>query len=298
MLLCYIDESGTPQLPGNTSHYVLAGLSIPIERWKDCEREVQKIKDKYKLTHAEIHTGWLIWPLLEQNKIVDFEKLDYAARKYEVEKYRNAELLRLQSPKTVSLYHKTKKNYRLTYDYIHLTYDQRKSFVKEIATLIGGWSFCRLFAECVDKLHFNPAATKLTVDEQAFEQIVSRFQQYLKIYSLSSKQKQYGLLIHDNNEAVSKKHTTMMKNFHQVGTFWTSIENIIETPLFVDSHLTSMVQLADVCGYAIRRYLEKKEDYLFNEIYKVADKKSSGKVVGVRHFTANHCSCKICEGHR
>lgn len=25
---CYVDESGTLQIPGNTSHYVLCGISI------------------------------------------------------------------------------------------------------------------------------------------------------------------------------------------------------------------------------------------------------------------------------
>ena len=34
MYLCYIDESGTSVVPGNTSHFVLAGLSIPIVQWK------------------------------------------------------------------------------------------------------------------------------------------------------------------------------------------------------------------------------------------------------------------------
>jgi hypothetical protein len=33
MYLCYIDESGTSVVPGNTSHFVLAGLSIPIVQW-------------------------------------------------------------------------------------------------------------------------------------------------------------------------------------------------------------------------------------------------------------------------
>jgi hypothetical protein len=25
--LCYVDESGVPEIPGNTSHFILAGLS-------------------------------------------------------------------------------------------------------------------------------------------------------------------------------------------------------------------------------------------------------------------------------
>jgi hypothetical protein len=49
MYLCYIDESGTSDIPGNTSHFVLAGLSIPIWHWKDCDREVETIKRKYAL---------------------------------------------------------------------------------------------------------------------------------------------------------------------------------------------------------------------------------------------------------
>ena len=182
-------------------------------------------------------------------------------------------------------------------DYIHLTFDERKKFVSEIAKLIGKWSFARLFAECIDKLHFDPAKAKTTVDEQAFEQIVSRFEQYLKIYSKSCNAKVYGILIHDNNYTVCKRHTLLMKQFHRSGTFWTSVHNIIETPLFVDSQLTSMIQLADVCSYALRRYLEKGEDYLFKEIFKISDKKN-GKAVGVRHFTDSSCKCDICKAHR
>ncbi len=49
MYLCYIDESGTSQVPGNTSHFVLAGLSIPIEYWKKCDRAVAKIKKSINL---------------------------------------------------------------------------------------------------------------------------------------------------------------------------------------------------------------------------------------------------------
>jgi hypothetical protein len=51
LLLCYIDESGTPDIPGNTSHYILAGLAIPVEKWKEAEIDIQKIKiggQKYK----------------------------------------------------------------------------------------------------------------------------------------------------------------------------------------------------------------------------------------------------------
>lgn len=64
-----------------------------------------------------------------------------------------------------------------------------------------------------------------------------------------------GLLIHDNNETVAKKHTKLMAKFHHKGTLWTKIDNIVETPLFVDSQLTSMVQIADLCSYSLDPFL-------------------------------------------
>jgi hypothetical protein len=46
------------------------------------------------------------------------------------------------------------------------------AFLEDVARVIGNWGFARLFAECVDKIHFDPKRTKQRVDEQAFEQVV------------------------------------------------------------------------------------------------------------------------------
>jgi len=88
-----------------------------------------------------------------------------------------------------------------------------------------------------------------------------------------------------------------MKLFHKQGTFWTKVSNIIETSLFVNSELTSMIQIADVCAYSLQRYLENNENELFDEIYKRADRKDK-IVVSVRHFTDDSCECKICLNHK
>lgn len=297
MFLCYVDESGTPEVPGTTSHYILAGLSIPIYHWKTCEEEVNQVKSKYGLAGCEIHTGWLIRKYSEQTKIAGFETLTYSARRTQVESLQRAELIRLQSNASFQKKLKqTKKNYNQTKDYIHLTFDERKQFVLEVAQTIGNWGFCRLFAECIDKIFYDPKRAPNSVDEQAFEQLVSRFQAYL-VNSETDGQKNYGLIIHDNNQTVSKKHTELMKMFHKKGTIWTYVNNIIETPLFVDSTLTSMIQMADICAYAIRRYLENNETILFDEVFKRADRHRS-KVVGVRHFSKPNCNCKICQAHK
>lgn len=185
---------------------------------------------------------------------------------------------------------------RHTEAYTHLTYDERLQAVRDVADAVGGWGYARLFAECIDKVHFDPHRTRLSVGEQGFEQVVSRFQQYLS-HVVGPTMQDFGLLIHDNNQTVAQKHTELMRQYHQTGTLWTTIDNIIETPLFVDSKLTRMVQIADLCAYALRRYCENADTDLFRRIFQRADRQG-GKAVGVRHFAGLTCTCEICVAHR
>lgn len=297
MFLCYVDESGTPDIPGNTSHFILAGLAIPVERWRDCDAALNAIKNRYDLASAEIHVAWMMRAYREQDQIPDFVGMDHAGRRGMVIGQRTTTLHHLLSTKNHKLYRQTKKNYTQTAAYIHLTRAERIAVVQEMATCIAGWGYARLFADCLDKAHFAAQVRGKTVDEEAFEQIVSRFEQYLQNMSRLTGEARYGLLIHDNNQTVARRHTELMKRFHSSGTLWTGIRSLIETPLFVDSQLTGMIQVADLCGYALRRYLENHETPLFDQVFQRADRVGS-TVVGVRHFTRMTCTCRICAGHR
>lgn len=295
--LCYIDESGTSDIPGNTSHFALAGVSIPIWHWLQADRQISAIKAQYSLQEAEIHTAWLLRKYLEQSRIADFERLTRDQRRAAVTSARTAHLLQLQRQNRHKAYRQTKKNYAQTEPYVHLTLSERQRFINDVADCVSDWGFARLFAECIDKVHFNPQIARLSLDEQAFEQLISRFERYLQNIDGPNGQRTFGLLVHDNNETVARKHTRMMRTFHQRGTLWIDIQRIIETPLFVDSKLTSMVQIADLCSYSLRRYIENGEEHLFAKIYNRADR-HLGRVVGVRHFTNEACQCTICLGHR
>ena len=223
--------------------------------------------------------------------------LSWEERRRKVLQYRNAHLLALQKQQRHKTYRQVRKNYNQTVAYVHLTNSERRNVVHEVAATVADWRFARLFAECIDKVHFYPDKGKGAISEQAFEQIVSRFETYLQKTDSGAQGRNYGLLVHDNNETVARKHTEMMRTFHAKGTVWTNVERIIETPLFVDSRLTTMVQVADLCSYALRRYLENGERTLFDAIIARADRIRS-TMVGVRHFTNMRCACDICQAHR
>jgi hypothetical protein len=136
--LCYIDESGTSDIPGNTSHFILAGISIPVDRWRYCDGEIQKLKKKYDLEDAELHTAWMLRKYLEQKNISGFDSMSYAQRKYEVNKKRNIELLRLQQSNNKKRLSQTGKNFKKTDKYTHPTYSERVRFIDEVADCFSG----------------------------------------------------------------------------------------------------------------------------------------------------------------
>ena len=100
-----------------------------------------------------------------------------------------------------------------------------------------------------------------------------------------------------HNQTVASHLTANMRRYHNEGTIWSSIDRIVETPLFVDSHLTSMVQVADLCAVAIRRFCEKDDRELWERIKGRIDK-SGDRLVGIRHYTGRtRCTCEICREH-
>ncbi len=152
-----------------------------------------------------------------------------------------------------------------------------------------------MFAECIDKTSFGRNIPMIPPREEAFTQVVTRFEQMM----LSQPNPQViGLLIHDNDETNADRLTKLMRDFHSSGTLFSNIQRIIETPFFVDSRLTVGVQLADLCAYATRRFFENNETDLFDRIYSRFNR-DRDKLIGIRHYTGQrNCTCRVCSERR
>ena len=298
MYICYLDESGTEIVGSGTSHFVYLGLAVAAETWKAKDKEVSQILGKYDLTGREVHAAWLARRYADQEKIQGFDSMSWADRRKAVTTERNAWLVRTAALKTKEHLENLKKNLRKTADYIHLTLAERRALLRDLAEAIARWNDARLFAEACDKASFGTLLPPKPLYEEAFTQIINRFQAFLSHKGRYEKRDIFGLLVHDNNETVSRKLTETMRRFHVAGTFWWQIDRIVETPLFVDSTLTAMVQLADLCAYATRRFFENKEVDLFDRIYGRFDRTGT-RVVGIRHYRYHAtCTCRVCKDHR
>ena len=86
-----------------------------------------------------------------------------------------------------------------------------------------------------------------------FADLVSRFDLFLKRrYREGFPSK--GLIIADSrNSALSRALRKTILQFHETGTPWATMENVIESVLFLASHESPGLQLADLCSYAVWR---------------------------------------------
>jgi hypothetical protein len=149
MRFCYLDESSTSDFSDPGSHFIFLGLSIPGETWKTKDQQVTVIKRRCGREPAEIHAGWLARRYPEQEKIPNFETLTIADRRRQVQAARDAHLVAKAATKGLGAVKGDRKNFMKTSAYIHLTLDERRQVLRDLADLISSWDDCQLFAECI-----------------------------------------------------------------------------------------------------------------------------------------------------
>lgn len=290
MYICYLDESGNVERAKTTPYFVLLGVAIPATNWKARDRDIRAVLNRNNL-YGEIHTAWMMRKYPEQERIANFATLSPDDRKAAVLRERKADLAKaaMRGQRAVK---SLAKNYRKTEAYIHLTHTERVATVQEAADCIGSWGDATLFADAQRKAAHHQSAPDERVLDYAFEQILTRYHHLLERLSID-----VGIVVQDQNQTAARRLTSAARRYHKSGTKYAAIDRIVETPLFVDSELTLMVQVADLCAYATRRFFENGETDLFDRIYPAFDR-VSGKLVGLRHYTGStSCSCKVCVDH-
>jgi hypothetical protein len=162
-----------------------------------------------------------------------------------------------------------------------------------LQVLATSYESARAFACAIHKTSFS-ATDPIEV---AFEDLCSRFDKYLSRLR-SEGDRQRGLLILDE----SSHETTlqeMARNFRVLGTKWGVIRNLADTPFFVNSKASRVVQLADHVAYAVFRRYNASDTQYFDIIASKFDS-SGGVLHGLAHLhrTNQNCMCPACMSRR
>jgi hypothetical protein len=314
MYVLYLDSSGTPDLRDSSKHYVLVGLCMHEGSWFGLDRRLRELKRNYCLEgtdpdQLEIHVKEFAGTIKEQDEIPNFEQM--------LRRERRARVLELQEKKVAAETSAAsrairKKRYKAVAPYVHLTRRERSQLLEDSIQVIAGYDSIRLFGESIDKSH--PAVVSGTTDlrEQAFTQVIARFDTFLqkkaswKLQKTPRARVDNGLLMHDQDQSTQSVVEPLFKKFRQKGHEFGRIKHVIDVPFFGSSAKVGGLQLADVAAYVLRRYLDRgalagsHEERHFMQIFQKFDRDKFGKLHGLRHYVpAASCHCLICRerGH-
>jgi Protein of unknown function (DUF3800) len=127
----------------------------------------------------------------------------------------------------------------------------------------------------------------------AFEDMCKRFDSFL-VAKHKSGHPSKGLLILDRSaqESEIQRISTEFKAF---GTRWGKLYNIVDAPLFAESHTSRMIQLADFVSYALFRRYEFGHARDLDKITRRFHQ-TDGVLHGLKHMISRReeCMCAAC----
>jgi Protein of unknown function (DUF3800) len=151
--------------------------------------------------------------------------------------------------------------------------EQRRRYLVQGLSIIDELQGKRaLFGVVVEKAAVSPEEPL----EYAFEQICSRFDQFLNRMH-RGKEKQRGLIVFDKSTRETRLQT-LTREFRLNGHRWGKLKNLVDVPFFVDSEATRAIQYADMVAYALWRKYEKNDPEFYKTIETAFDAEG-----GVRH---------------
>lgn len=171
-----------------------------------------------------------------------------------------------------------------------LDQDEARGIIKSVLdVLANAYDTARAFACVVHKESF-PNRDPMEI---AFEDLCSRFDRYLQRLRAGGNP-QRGLVILDK----TTYETTLQQmsvEFRTFGTQWGVIRNLADTPLFVDSRASRVIQLADHVAHAVFRRYQAGDTQYFDRIAHKFDSED-GVVHGLAHKEIGnpHCRCIAC----
>lgn len=312
MYLLYVDASGTAELSDvNTRHYVLVGLCVHEGTWFALDKRLNGLKSSFCEygREFELHAKQFTCSIKEQDEIPNFADMSWTDRRARVMAIRKA---KIDAETMAPAKKKRMERFKSTEPFVHLSRLERSRLLEKALDLVGAHEGIRLFGEAVSKVHPGVITGNIDPVSQAFEQVVSRFDAYLKrrddwkLQRSPRRSIDNGLLVLDQDYSTEATIFKQFRGYRRDGHPWGKMRHVIDVPFFASSEHVCGLQLVDICAYAVRRYLDTNavsgshEERNFQRIYHKFDRDNLGKLHGLRHYvSAGSCNCQICQerGH-
>jgi hypothetical protein len=173
---------------------------------------------------------------------------------------------------------------------------ERKKFMARMYDFIASREELTLFGIPMHKASF-PSDHPI---QRTCEEMAGHFDKYLENFEIEKPHhgKQRGLMIFDQSKH-EKTVQALMSQYRTTGASFGRIKRLAEVPLFTDSKITRMLQLADFVAYALFRSYEKSDNQFLNRLLKRFHQRA-GKLHGLFHLTSKHdeCYCPACLSRR
>lgn len=242
MLLCFVDESGSPPLPNKPDrrrYFVIAGLIMHESQWHGIADEVRALRKRPEFNV----TGEIKWRYFgTENTDVDnsVSHLDQERR------------------------------------------DRFREQLFEIITKRKSLKIVACAADALMAYKADYVNTPEDLYHFTYKPVSERFQYYLQDVSRVVGDKQLGIIIADprgkkQDESLRKEHHRLIDEH---SPFVSEYDNYVESIFLTPSHLSVGIQLADMVAGAIGRALNSKDSRFARMLKPSFRANSSGKIEG------------------
>lgn len=150
--------------------------------------------------------------------------------------------------------------------------EERRHMMVDCLQLIAERNYIRVFAAVVDPTKYTGSQS---VTESMFEQISSRFDQYLSRVRRKRGESNCGMILCDKTPSENAIQNYVAK-FRENGHHWGSLHNMVDVPAFIDSKESRLIQLADLVAYSIHRFYRQGDSMYYNIIRDSFDRDERG----------------------
>jgi len=143
----------------------------------------------------------------------------------------------------------------------------REHIIIDALSLVAADPGIRLFASVISK----KATSNIDIAGDLFTQVASRFDMFLGRIYKTQRTPQRGIVIFDKSTeeiTIQRLSHVFINTGHQWGK---RLNNFAEVPLFLDSKMSRLIQVADLIAYSLFRHFEYNDSTYFSVIQNCFD---------------------------